>query len=224
MIAQSHVYIVESSTAQRDELVSIATEHGSQPHPYSSSEAFLADAPFRRPGCLIVDMKQPSLNGDELHRQLAEHVNPLPMIVISDSATVETSVRVMEKGAITLLEKPFEPGMLRQYIEKAIEYDRCQTDIYDRYRELQRRWAKTSERQRRVLDLIVEGLPSKAIAVKLDVSQRTIEIERSRLLSSFDAESTPELVAKTTEYRVLMRFGYHGLSTLRKHVASSAEN
>ena len=121
---------------------------------------------------------------------------------------------------MTLLEKPFETEMLEKYIDKAIQYDRWQIEFHGRYRDLRRQWLGLSERQRQVLKQIVDGFPSKAIARKLDVSQRTIEIERSRLLASYEVESTPQLVAKMTEFQLLTKLGYQEHSLLRKHAAS----
>lgn len=220
METKSHVYIVDDQSSVRESLVAVVNLHGDQPHAFPDAETLLASAPFSRPACLIVDLHLPQIDGEQLQAQLSEEVNSPPLIMISGCATVASSVRLMERGAMTLLEKPIEPSTLLDYVEKAILVDRWQLELRARYADLERRFLAMTARQSLTLDFIVDGVPSKTIAKQQDVSQRTVEIDRSRLMTLFGVDSTPELVAKATEFRVLKEMNSRTNRIFRKHAAS----
>ena len=104
-----------------------------------------------------------------------------------------------------MLEKPIEPNVLQKYVAEAIAFDRMQDESHRNYLRLDSIWTSLTERQRIVVELLADGLLNKTVARKLGVSQRTVEVERSRLLETFQVDSIPELVSQVTEYRMLAR-------------------
>ncbi len=212
-----HIYIVADPGQTRDSLIK-SLNRAYQVHLFSNVDEYLASGPYSRAACLIVGM-QSSADG-EVVQKLRRQNNPLPILVISDAATVAESVKLMEDGALTFLETPVNADRLCEYVEQAIDVDRRHLQIQRRWETLSTCWSTMTDRQKTVLRLIVEGMPSKSIARKNDVSQRTIEIDRSRLMTLFGVESTPELVAKATEYMVLERLGGPAGFILRKHETS----
>lgn len=187
------VFIVDDDAESRD---SVRTLIGVLDVPvkiFISAEEFL-EAYDGEPGCLVTDLRMPGLSGVELLEQLQERDQLLPSIVISGYADVAVSVEAMKRGALTFLEKPYREHELWNAVRTALAADLRTCASRKERNEIRSRLANLSPDERTVMELIVEGMPNKMIAVQLDLGLRTVEARRRTILSKMGVESIAKLV------------------------------
>lgn len=151
--------------------------------------------------CVLLDVRMPYMSGLEFHEALRQKRIPLPVIYMTGHADVELAVESMKKGAITFLEKPLNPEKLNSAIESALVSSAAlnsgelgvKVDA-QHLSEFQRLMNLLTPRENDVLNGIVEGNPNKIIASKLNISIRTVEVHRYRVMRKLNTRSTPELV------------------------------
>jgi len=194
MTAQPTVFVVDDDPAVRRSLSALIQTVFPRVETYGSALEFLAVYQPEQPGCLVLDVAMPGITGLELQRKLNHQRNDLPVVFISAHGNVPMAVRAMEAGAVTFLEKPVKEEQLFTAIRKALELDAQNRRRKARRKEVERRLALLTAREREVLDLIVEGKYNKEIAVRLGVSIRTIEDRRARVMKKMGADSVAELV------------------------------
>jgi len=190
------IFIVDDDVAVRDSLEILLQSAGHAVRSFASGQEFLDVVSSLGPGCLIVDVRMPDMDGFELQRRLGERQLSIPVIVITGHGDVPMAVRAIRGGAIDFIEKPFSERAIIDSIRLALsrlaahEADsRAAADPA-----VLRRLALLSPREREVLDGLVEGLPNKTIAYDLKISPRTVEIHRARVMDKMQARSLSELV------------------------------
>ena len=161
---------------------------------YGSATEFLAAYQSPCPGCLVLDVAMPGLNGLELQRKLIQDKIDLPIVFITGHGNVQMAVNAMQAGAVNFLEKPFREQELWDSIRKALELDAQNRRRKARRHRVEERLALLSEGERSVLNLILEGKLNKEIAAELGLSNRTVEDRRARLMKKMGARSVAELV------------------------------
>jgi two-component system, LuxR family, response regulator FixJ len=161
---------------------------------FNSATEFLAAYKSPCPGCLVLDVAMPGINGLELQRKLIEDKIDLPIVFITGHGNVQMAVGAMQAGAITFLEKPFHEQELWDSIRKAIEVDSQNRRRRARRHRVEERLSVLSEGERAVLNLILDGKLNKEIAAELGLSNRTVEDRRARLMKKMGARSIAELV------------------------------
>lgn len=198
MITEPTVFVVDDDSATLDSLAKLIGAIFPRVETYSSASDFLDDHQTARPGCLVLDVAMPDMSGLELHEKLIDAGTQLPVIFITGHANVQMAVGAMQAGAVDFIEKPFQQHDLWNSIRKAFEVDgrnRLQQMLQQKYEE---RMATLSGREREVLELILEGKFNKEIAASLDLSIRTVEDRRARLMKKIGANSVVELVKMAT--------------------------
>jgi FixJ family two-component response regulator len=161
---------------------------------YATAREFLSGDAAVQPGCLILDIRLPGTNGLELQERLVALGSSIPVIVISGYADVPLAVRAMRRGAIDLLEKPFDHQLLLDRIRQAVEIDR-QTHLRRRdTARVKARLDRLTPREREVMRLVVQGYANKRIAATLGISMKTVEAHRAHVMRKMKAESLAELV------------------------------
>jgi two-component system response regulator FixJ len=163
-------------------------------HSYASGEEFLADFDRSRPGCLIVDIKMPGMSGLELQAAVRERGGCLPIIVISGHAGVPTAVAAMRGGALILLEKPFDMQQLEEHVRQALAFDAKARDAARRRDVVAARIATLTDREREVMELLVEGRTNKETSLALGVSAATVDKHRWKVLEKMKVDNIVELV------------------------------
>jgi FixJ family two-component response regulator len=162
---------------------------------FSSAEAFLEVAPVLVPGCVILDVKSPNLSGLILPKELKARRIGLPVVVIGEAqGDVSFGVQAMKAGAVDFLDVPHDTRQLLDAVASALAGIR---DIAERDQaaELAKaRIAALSSREREVLERLLAGGTNKTIARDLDISPRTVEAHRARIMERLGAQSLPELV------------------------------
>lgn len=202
------VYVVEDQAGARDDLLSLIAQRDYRCQAFATAEEFLAAGPPNRPACLVLDYRLPGVAGLELQDRLLATPDALPIIVTTGHADVPAAVRFMERGDVTLLEKPFLAEQLLDAVDRAIAHDTVSRRVRHRFESISRSVNLLSQRERTVLQAIVSGQLNKSIARTLDVSVRTIEGDRAKIVDKFGAETTGEVVGKFAQYSLMTELGY----------------
>jgi FixJ family two-component response regulator len=193
MADEPTVYIVDDDTLTVSLLVHWLERAGLRAEKYDSAEAFLEH--YRgAPGCLVLDVQMPGMSGLELQRKLNERGAELPVIILTGTADVPTAVAAMKGGAVDLIEKPVTAEVLEARVRHALARDAARRDRRAQRDTIEARAAELSAREREVMDLVVAGLANKQIAVRLRLSEKTVEAHRSRVMRKMQADSVAELV------------------------------
>ena len=199
MAGEPTVFVVDDDEKARKSVCALVRSMGVQAESFPSAEEFLDAYLPHRPGCLVTDVRMLGMSGLELQEELKRRNVLLPIIVLTGYARTPMTVRAVKAGAVTVLEKPYEEDDLWDAIRKALAEDAAQRAAHQRRQDLRRRIARLSPTQRKVLDLMVEGKPNKAIAKHLDLSVRTIENRRRDVFEKMQADSLAELVRMALE-------------------------
>ena len=188
------IFIVDDDEAVRMSLAALLEMEGFATATFESAAAFLASDGPGRPGCLIADVRMPDMDGLELQEELVRRQAGLPVIVVTGHGDVPLAVRAMKAGAVDFLEKPYDEGLLLSAIRRALAESEQASERAAAAKEAQARIATLTERERQVLDLLAAGRPNKIIAYELDISPRTVEIHRARVMDKMQAKNLAELV------------------------------
>jgi two-component system response regulator FixJ len=194
MQADIILHIVDDDEAVRRSLVFLCSSAGYAVRPHESATAFLALAPTITNGCLLADLRMPDMNGVELLQKLRDIGAELPTVVITGDGDVKMAVEAMKLGAIDFVEKPFVEAVLLEAIERAMGRAQSEMTSAQAREAVTSRLNSLSERERQVLQGILAGQSSKAIAQDLELSPRTVEVYRSGLMAKMQASSLSELV------------------------------
>jgi len=175
--------------------VRVLTSVGYPARPYASASEFLDD--WRHtpaPGCLVLDVQLPGLNGLELQEQLGASAIPIPIIFITGHGDIPMTVRAMKAGAVDFLAKPFQDEDLIRAVQEAVaQYEQHQAEHAERAA-VAGRFATLTPREREVMAFVVRGLPNKRIATELGTSEKTVKVHRGRVMDKMKVESVADLV------------------------------
>ncbi|MEY3293998.1 MAG: hypothetical protein RLZZ451_46 [Pseudomonadota bacterium] len=199
------VYLVDDEDVVRDALAWLLRSRRLLSEGFPSADAFGAwlarqRAPGRpawpsAPSCLVLDMRMPGLSGLGLFDRLADEglLPLLPVIFLTGHGDVPTAVATVKRGAFDFVEKPFSNNALVDRIEQALAASRDALAARDSEGGLRTRLTELTEREREVMQLVVEGKPNKLIADALDISVRTVEVHRARVFDKMQVKSAVEL-------------------------------
>jgi two-component system response regulator FixJ len=202
MPAERTVHVVDDDAAIRRSLERLLDAAGFQVVSYATSFAFLDAASALPPGCVLLDIMLPGMDGLELQTLLVQRSIPLPVIVMTGQGDVQSAVRAMKAGAVDFIEKPYADEVLLAAIEAALaRADRADDDR--EIAEAARRIAALSPREREVLEALVAGRPNKVIAFDLGISVRTVEVHRARMMERLRVKEFAEAV----RLAVIAKFG-----------------
>lgn len=161
---------------------------------FTSAREFLNGTAAIRPGCLILDIRLPGTNGLDLQERLSALGSAMPVIIISGYADVSLAVRAMRRGAIDLLEKPFDSSVLIDRVRQAVEMDREAHERRAEIQQIETRIDLLTPREREVMRLVVQGYANKRIAATLGISMKTVEAHRAHVMRKMKADSLADLV------------------------------
>jgi len=188
------VYVVEDDEGARALVSVLAQSIGVRCQAFETATEFLERYDPRQPGCLVLDLIMPGMGGLELHDELNRRGAVIPVIFITGHADVPTAVEAMQHGAFNYLQKPFRNPDLVESVRKAIAHDRANRKALMEVDAIRERLFSLTPREREVLDLIIRGRPNKTMASQMGLSQRTIELHRSRVMEKMGASSVAQLV------------------------------
>jgi FixJ family two-component response regulator len=195
------VFIVDDDAAVRDSLCLLLRSVGLAAETYDSARTFLNDYDPERSGCLVLDVRMPDMSGLELAEMLREREAVLPIIFITGHGDVPMAVKAMQLGAMNFIQKPFRDQELLDLISAALKQDAANRRVMDKQQQVRRCLATLTPRECQVLDMLLEGQINKVIAAGLGVSQRTVEIHRSRIMEKMQTHALAELVRLVLKVR-----------------------
>jgi two-component system response regulator FixJ len=152
-------------------------------------------------GCLVTDLRMPDINGVELLKKLNAMSVVLPTIVVTGHGDVQMAVEAMKSGAMDFIEKPFDKDRILESIRRAADSAGAKFELEQSRSRTQEALGLLSERERQVLDGVVEGQPNKVIAFNLGISPRTVEGYRATLMAKMQAKNLAELIRMITDAR-----------------------
>jgi two-component system, LuxR family, response regulator FixJ len=159
---------------------------------YVSGVEFLETAGEAEPGCILLDVRMPGMDGLEVQQTLKTRHILLPVVVMTGHGDVNVAVQAMKAGAVDFIEKPFEKAVLLNAIEQAFERIEQAGKRAARQDEAQARLTSLTGRELDVLKGLVNGFPNKTIAYDLGISPRTVEIHRANLMTKLEVASLSE--------------------------------
>ncbi|WP_163340544.1 response regulator transcription factor [Desulfopila sp. IMCC35008] len=192
--SKAKVYIVEDDASFSDSMETLLSISGFEVETFACGFTFLTDAEISYPGCLLLDVKLPDIDGLHLQQCLRNKGSILPIVFMTGHGSIPMGVKAIKKGAIDFLAKPFKPEELLQAVDEAIERncaDMHQLREKDQINEL----IKTlTPREKEVLTWVITGQLNKQIAYELGTKEKTIRVHRSRMMQKLKASSVAELV------------------------------
>jgi two-component system response regulator FixJ len=190
----SIVYVVDDDEAVRDSLATLLDSVHLESKICASAREFLTCYEPGQPGCLVLDACMPGVSGPQLQELLTTRGIPLPVIIITGHGSVRAVVQSMKLGAVDFIEKPFPQDYLLGRIRKALGRDSDQHRIDVQKEEAINRIAQLSPRELEVARILITGRSNKEIARQLDISPRTVEVYRARVMLKLHASSLCHLV------------------------------
>jgi two-component system response regulator FixJ len=186
------VYLVDDEEAIRRSAGFMLKTSGFVVKAFTSGVEFLKEGKDVDPGCVLLDVRMPGMDGIEVQRALLERGSTLPVIVMTGHGDVNVAVQAMKAGAVDFIEKPFEKATLMSALEEG--FSRLERSDRSRVRreEAKVRLQALTPRECDVLNGLARGHPNKTIAYDLDISARTVEIHRANLMSKLGAASLSE--------------------------------
>ena len=194
MDAKARVYIIDDDNAVRDSLSVQLEAAGYGVTSFASAREFLKAAASLPLGCVVSDVQMPDLDGMELQKRLTEMQLNFPVIIMTGHGDVALAVRAMKAGAVDFIEKPFDERAILESIDHAqsrFAAQRANDAVEATARD---KLASLTPREREVFEEMVRGKQNKVIAFDLDISPRTVEVHRARVLEKLAARSLSELV------------------------------
>ncbi len=188
------IFIVDDDQAVLRSLGALVKVMFPRVETFASATEFIEAFDSQRSGCLVLDVAMPGMSGLELQRRLSEDKVDLPIVFLTAHGNVQMAVGAMQAGAVDFLEKPFREQELWESIRKAVDRDGCNRRRKARRQSIDERIAQLTRGEREVFDLILEGKFNKEIAEILNLSVRTVEDRRARLMKKMEAGSVAKLV------------------------------
>lgn len=187
------VFVIDDEPDVRASLRLLLRSLGHAAEIFGSAAEFLQAYRPQRPGCLLLDVRMPGMTGLELQQELSARGLGIPIVFISGHADVPMAVRAVKAGAVDFLEKPFTDEALASAVQRALERDREQRQAAAAHSALNEKLAALTAREREVMQILLEGAPNKIVARRLDLSVRTVEIHRARVLAKMEVDNVQQL-------------------------------
>jgi two-component system response regulator FixJ len=186
------VHLVDDDEAIRRSVGFMLKTSGFEVRSYDSGVALLKSATELEPGCILLDIRMPAMDGLEVQEALRGKGVALPVIIMTGHGDVSLAVQAMKAGAVDFIEKPFEKAVLLAAIAQGLERLK-RTDVSrHQAEEAAVRLQVLTPREREVLEGLAKGLPNKTIAYDLGISPRTVEVHRANLMSKLEVRSLSE--------------------------------
>ena len=193
-MSEPTVFVIDDDKAVRDSLGLLLKSMNIACRLFESAPAFLDKYDPEWSGCIVLDIRMPGMSGMELQKELIERQCSLPVIFVTGHGDVPMAVEAMHNGAVDFIQKPFRDQELLDRINHALAIDTERRSEEEQKRALQDRLRTLTPREREVMSCVVRGLANKVIAMDLELSQRTVEIHRARVMEKMQARSLAELV------------------------------
>jgi two-component system response regulator FixJ len=194
MAIEQTVYIVDDEEPVRKALRFLTKSDGLKSESFKTAQAFLDALDRIGPGCLLLDVCMPEMNGLELQEALRERKAEIPVIIITGHADVATAVRAMKGGASDFIEKPIDSEELLLRIHQCLSGEARRRRGVEWRKQAEERLSALSRRERQVMEGLVAGKRNKQIAEVMFISFRTVELHRASIMEKLQANSLSDIV------------------------------
>ena len=191
---QQIIYVVDDDEAMLDSMTWLLEGEGYKVACFDSAAAFLGAWRSSLRGCIVLDVRMPEMSGLELQEKLDSIGSHLPIIFVTGHGDVPMAVGALQRGACDFIEKPFHNEDLLARIERALELDSQIAARQQRDKAIASRLDQLTQREREVMQLVVAGKLNKQIADELDISMKTVEAHRARVMEKMGVRTLAELV------------------------------
>ena len=195
------VFLVDDQPAILKALARLLASAGFAVAPYESGQAFLASGNAAAPGCLVLDLAMPEMDGMALQQALAGQGSVLPLIFLTGHGDIASGVRAMKHGAFDFLTKPVDGDQLVAAVRGALERNALVRTADAERDELRHRYESLTPREREVMALLVEGLLNKQVAAQLGTVEKTVKVHRARVMAKMQVRSLTALVRQADKLR-----------------------
>ena len=188
------VFIVDDDPSVRDSISLLLGLHGYRTAVFTSGESFLASKQGDWYGCLIVDLRMDEMDGLTLQQRLREMGSAMPVIIITGHGDVASACTAFRSEAVDFIEKPLDGNHLLASIEEALsrQEERKNTDRLET--QFAERMAHLTQREKEVMQAVVNGKHNRDIAAELGISVRTVEVHKAHMMSKLGVNGIPQLV------------------------------
>jgi FixJ family two-component response regulator len=199
------VFVIDDDESVRDAVANLLESVQIRAHAFASTEEFFRKGRPDTSCCLVLDLQLPGTTGLQFQQSLQRAGVEIPIVFITAYGDVPTAMRAVKAGAIEFLTKPFQKEDLLSAVYRGLDADR--TFLHERRENasLHERFSELTNREIEVMGLVSDGLSNKEIAWKLDLSEPTVKIHRSRVMQKMKAASLPELVRMSDRLKRALR-------------------
>ena len=194
MVEKAVVYVIDDDASMRHALEHVFISVGLETRTYSTAGDFLAAKPADGPGCVVVDVRLPDMNGLDFQTHLTALGISLPVVIMTGYGDIPMSVRAMKHGAVDFLPKPFHDQDMLDAVITAIERDRKRRAIDSSIEGIRQRFGTLSPRERQVMLLVTAGKMNKQVASDLGITEITVKIHRGAAMRKMGARTLADLV------------------------------
>lgn len=192
--SQATVHVVEDDEAVRDSLAMLLGSEGLPVATFALATEFLDQWTPATAGCIVLDIRMPGMDGMALQKALKERNSLLPIIFVTGHGDVPLAVEAMRQGAIDFIQKPYREDALLAKIHQALALDEKQRETLLQHQNIRERLTTLTPREKEIMRRMIAGQANKVIAIELEISQRTVEIHRSRVMHKMGTHSLAHLV------------------------------
>jgi len=195
------VFIVDDDASVRDSLALLLELQGFHTAVFASAKEFLAGCSPELAGCLVLDIRMPGMSGLALQAELTARDIALPVIIVTGHGDIAAARSAFKAGAVDFIEKPIDDAVLLTAIRTALSRDEERRRSLAEHEEIGERLSRLTDREREVLNQVVDGRHSREIAADLGISPRTVEVYKSRLMEKLQVRRSSELIRLVLAYR-----------------------
>jgi two-component system response regulator DctR len=193
MLSDPRIALVDDDAAVRDALKWLFASRSHAVATFESAADLLADRDPSRFACLVLDLRMPGMGGMELFQTLSQRGYCPPTLFLTGHGDVPQAVAALKQGAVDFLEKPFDDNALVSLVERCLEQDAIKREQFESRTRIKAKLDELTPREKEVMTLFLDGKLNKQIADDLDISMKTVEVHRARVLEKMGVKSAVEL-------------------------------
>jgi len=187
-------YIIDDDRMARESLKWLIESAGLPVQVFDHGLEFLEQVNTSLPGCVVLDVRMPDINGMELYTRLKQRDITMPVIIVTGHADVAMAVRAMKAGAFDFIEKPYNDALMLERVQSAITHDQNKRRNQKRIAIIKACADQLTPRELEVMSFVLGSMQNKIIAIELGISIKTVELHRANLMTKMQARTSTELM------------------------------